>query len=186
MLTCFRSSTYGHLLHFRRPPTAHLLQRSEGEVTLLAYTFKMKFTEGGMKEFNRRVQALPQELIDEIRDLAFTTRGGTFNMQASTYTSKAPPRLSVSKATRDHFAKSYYGNSLFIFTDDRDLGKWLDSIDEAHLGMIRTVRVAKGRWVYDFKTTHDIRKIRKQMMRHAAYWRRQVESIEPILLESAI
>ncbi len=114
--------------------------------------------------FIQRFQCLPLELRIWVRDLVFTTPGGTFRISPGSYASIPPNRLVVSRAARAQFAVEYYGNSTFIFQDDRMLGRWLACIDMAHLDLIRWIRVSLDARLYDFQGGDDIRRVRKDAM----------------------
>ncbi|KAK4494304.1 hypothetical protein PRZ48_014602 [Zasmidium cellare] len=71
----------------------------------------------------QRLEALPQELYDEIYDLTFTPDGGTRNI-SDTY--RPPAQLQVSRATRLQFSKAYFGDgAVFRVQTEEVLGKWL-------------------------------------------------------------
>ena len=91
-----------------------------------------------MPELHERVQALPPEIFDRIKDLIFT-----FNSTKVTVDEhyKPPTQLRISKGTRLLFADAYYGSTVFEFKQPSIFYKWLDNLSKAHLNMIRVMEL---------------------------------------------
>ncbi|KAK4494841.1 hypothetical protein PRZ48_014197 [Zasmidium cellare] len=117
-----------------------------------------------------RVQSLPQELYDEIYKLTFTAAPGprypaktifmkpTHGAEREIHGQKRPIELvtrqfhghdaiallQVDQASREKFARSYYGgpDALFMFNRRKPAEMWLKSLSEHHRGYLRHVGLA--------------------------------------------
>ena len=109
-------------------------------------------------ELAERLQSLPQELFDQIYDEVFTAAAGTEVHIDGRY--QPPVQLRVTHASREQFAKSYYGTITFRFCVDigpnpfrRDPSRkqrpgsrlqcliwWLQSLPDMHLSLLRDIR----------------------------------------------
>lgn len=96
-----------------------------------------------MDELNKRINALPQELIDMISDEVFTADSDQVYEIATDY--KPPSTLQVSRSTRQKFAQSYYGNgSSFLFQQPATAQTWALSIPAAHRNLICQLKSVVG------------------------------------------
>lgn len=94
---------------------------------------------------NDRVQALPAELFKYIRDFVFTAPSGRIiDVTCSNCTRSMENQLQVDRATREAFARTYYGNNTFLMPRPRDLGSWLHLLPEPHRQSLTAVRVIAG------------------------------------------
>lgn len=109
-----------------------------------------------MDDLAARVQSLPQELYDHIYSEVFTAPFDLAKIEIKVDDSYKPPaQLQVSRASREQFAQSYYGNTLFVFNSDDDYGgdltdadfipiydtygtlvPWLKSLSKFHFAML--------------------------------------------------
>lgn len=54
---------------------------------------------------------------------------------------KPPKYLSISRHSREHFARTYYGNTVFTFEDTQpELYRWLSSLPQSHTQLLREIR----------------------------------------------
>lgn len=88
-------------------------------------------------ELAARVQDLPAEFFNNIRDLVLNPSSDTVDIQKD----KFPVELQVSRATRAQFAAQYYGNTAFrivprgsnsSYGAHDPLFKWLESLEQHH------------------------------------------------------
>lgn len=85
------------------------------------------------------VDTLPAELYNQIRELVFTPLATKRRFIDESY--KPHSCIQVSRATRSHFAKSYYGDGAVFFVP-RDLAvKWASSLPKEHLHQIGDIRL---------------------------------------------
>lgn len=85
------------------------------------------------------VQALPSELYNEIFELTFTVNKREIN------TIHHPPALlHVTRATRQSFAKSYYGQGSIFYVPKELLNKFICSLPNAHSSIITEIRVREN------------------------------------------
>jgi hypothetical protein len=110
------------------------IEHSSDEASMAAFTMG---TETNLATLCELVQALPRELYDEIYNLTFTANGGEIHVDKNY---KPPAQLHVNRASRELFAKQYYGNTTFHFADPgtKVAGKWLGALQW------RTTRVLLG------------------------------------------
>ncbi|KAF2162719.1 hypothetical protein M409DRAFT_26956 [Zasmidium cellare ATCC 36951] len=116
------------------------------------------------------VQSLPTELYDEIYDLTFTAATGprypariilqkpTRGTEREVHSDRRPIELvthqfqghdtiallQVDHASREQFAKSYYGgpDALFMFNRRKDGERWLKSLNDRHRSYLRCIGLA--------------------------------------------
>ena len=102
-----------------------------------------------MKTLDELVQDLPRELYDEILRLTFTAEPAAHLIDKAY---KPPKRLRVSRQTREMFAASFYGSSVFdipeyinikhvYISENHYARKWLDSLPAAHVELLKNVRI---------------------------------------------
>ena len=132
------------------------------------------------RDLARRVQDLPGELYNIIYEYTFTVGPGERKI-SKTY--QPPSLLTVDRASRKLFAKSYYGSSGSSFVHNRNgtkevLIRWLRSLPRRHLRLLNEVKE-----VYYFTTSHDkLRKVnavvlcRCQMGIKAEHWQNCFDS----------
>jgi hypothetical protein len=86
--------------------------------------------------FDDRVQALPPELFNEIRDLVLTCPLSE-NEISINKKYRLPAQFHVSKELRRRFSKAFFETFTFSFPDGLTLVKWLLSLERPHRNMIR-------------------------------------------------
>ena len=85
-----------------------------------------------------RVQALPQELYDEIYHLTFTAVPSIQHIsKAKGY--RPPSCLQVNRATRKTIAPVYYSSIFYITREDG--WRWIASLSRSHFEMLNEVRI---------------------------------------------
>ena len=90
-----------------------------------------------MLELRQRLDELPAELYSAIYDLVFTVEAASLSVKPEYL---PPTILQVSNATRRQMAQQYYGTSQFHFNDFPLCLRWLLSLEDEHLMMLREVR----------------------------------------------
>lgn len=96
---------------------------------------------------DQRIQKLPQELRDMIKDFTFTP---SFNTRRIDKHYTPPSLLQVDRASRLQFGQSYYGgDSIFNFEDRKILCRYVKHLDDSHQELIKTFRLLCG-WVPGF------------------------------------
>lgn len=117
-----------------------------------------------MADLIERVQALPAELYNEIRDLTFTMAFGTIHIDAAY---KPPALIQVNRSSRksklsgifncyvdtfsDHclgskLAEPYYRSTSIFYVDRDVISKRLQSIDPAYVEMLNEIRLSNKRF----------------------------------------
>lgn len=104
--------------------------------------------------FRQRVRNLPQELLEEVYHWTFTASPGVRvfaisprpNTKAIATTIPFPSALHVSRASREMFARSYYGSGVFVSHDVEKavVRCWLDLVAPEHRLLIPELRIALG------------------------------------------
>ncbi|KAK4494925.1 hypothetical protein PRZ48_014281 [Zasmidium cellare] len=95
------------------------------------------------EDLDRRIQALPQELQDEILDHVLFIEPGEVTINTASY--KPPWQLRINRATRKKVAAHYYMTFTFKIRD-KELGPWslavlwLRSLTGDHQGMVSDIR----------------------------------------------
>ena len=91
-----------------------------------------------MDSLNILLHRLPQELYDHIYDEVFTAPSTRIDISRN-YSELH--LLSVSRVSREQFAKSYYQNTIFVVDHDKDLHLWLRAVaGSGHLQLLQEVR----------------------------------------------
>ena len=91
-----------------------------------------------MDSLPKQVQALPAELFNKTYDLTFTPATTAPTIDDSYF---PPQLLRVNKASRALFAGRYYDpTKTFEIDDNHTCARWLDSLPDEHLRLVRTVR----------------------------------------------
>lgn len=91
-----------------------------------------------------RIQSLPPELFNLVRNYVFTAVQGEIVNVNKGYNKdyKPPSSLQVSKATRRQFSRSYYGRGpIFECEDFNLLCKYLASLTPLHRGLLQRMRI---------------------------------------------
>ena len=112
------------------------------------------------KSLPELVQALPQELYDEIYDLTFTADDNA-TVELRRDSKPFPSLLHVDRSSRDIFAKSYYANTTFTLAhsyfgrpgpaEDLDFfNEWLGLTAE-HICLVENIIVKLEMRVYDIR-----------------------------------
>ncbi|KAK3705074.1 hypothetical protein LTR37_013441 [Vermiconidia calcicola] len=83
------------------------------------------------------MQSLPAELHDKIYREVFSYGKRSKYILNKSY--KPPARLHVDRKSRNEFAQSYYGHTLFI-SNAETVPLWLSSLPETHLDMLSEVQ----------------------------------------------
>ncbi|KAF2164758.1 hypothetical protein M409DRAFT_24663 [Zasmidium cellare ATCC 36951] len=95
------------------------------------------------EELDRRIQALPQEVQDEILDHVLFIKPGEVTINTTSYT--PPWQLHFNRATREKIAEHYYATSVFKISD-ADYGcfsvtsRWLKSLTAKHQAKVADIR----------------------------------------------
>ena len=92
-----------------------------------------------MATLHERVQKLPPELFNEIKDIVFSSTANRVMIDES-YT--PPTTLHVSNETRKQFAEMFYGSgTTFVFCQPSAFQRWLKSLGHEHLQMIQAIEI---------------------------------------------
>ncbi|CAK1358008.1 hypothetical protein CB0940_07334 [Cercospora beticola] len=93
-------------------------------------------------ELDHRIQALPQELQDEILDLTVAIKPTTVVIDKSY---KPPWQLAIDQALRRKVAQDYYSSTIFVVEDGRAkpplLRSWLTSLPADHTHLVSEIRL---------------------------------------------
>lgn len=90
----------------------------------------------GMDGLQRRLDALPAELLAHIYDLTFTAGPAVYAVNAHY---RPPANMQVSHSTRRKVAPEYYARTQFHCTNHLECLQWLLSLPPAHVQMLREV-----------------------------------------------
>ncbi|EME80099.1 uncharacterized protein MYCFIDRAFT_77881 [Pseudocercospora fijiensis CIRAD86] len=99
-----------------------------------------------MAELHDLLHTLPQELFDKIYDMTFAVNPAATIAVDESY--KPPVQLQISRATREDFAKRYYGSQAgFRSKDmrDRKVFQWLSNLPANHQRRISRIDLATFR-----------------------------------------
>ena len=103
--------------------------------TSLTNFIALNDTSTSMERLPQLVQNLPPELQDLIYDFTFTPNPQTVSIR---FDYKPPSLLTVDRASREKFAKSYYGTETIFIIETIFYGKqWLSSLPKSHLDLVR-------------------------------------------------
>ncbi|USW56841.1 hypothetical protein Slin15195_G101600 [Septoria linicola] len=95
----------------------------------------------GANTLRMRLESLPQELYNRIYDQVFTA-ACSIVVVAREGTRKAEYLLQVDRVSRAQYAKSYYGNTKFVFpTAIQDLVPWLRRMSRSELHLISDMAI---------------------------------------------
>lgn len=82
----------------------------------------------------QRVHNLPPELFNIVQDLTFTPDAPVVELNDSYQT---PRLLAIDQSSRNLFAQRYYGETIFTWTDLRQIVDWIRKIPPSHRAMIK-------------------------------------------------
>lgn len=85
------------------------------------------------------VQSLPRELYDEIFELVFTAPSFARAVVDRDY--KPPAQMQVSRATRRHYARSYYETTTFVLVAKAFVERWAMAVPKHERALISRLAV---------------------------------------------
>ena len=124
----------------------------------------------------KRMQALPQELCDQIHRYVLTPDPFEERQINSWY--KPPIHLHISRTIRDSFAREYYSKTAFTFYSEDLFMRWCDSLPAAHKAMLRQVYFVDSSWL----TTNHLIQSDFQGTRNAGIEQRVKQSAKRLLI----
>ncbi|KAK4618206.1 hypothetical protein CLAFUW4_12074 [Fulvia fulva] len=147
-----------------------------------------------MDELRGRIQGLPQELYDMIRDFTLTldtSENGNITINRDY---KPPVQLQIDSATRNKIAQEYYANTTFTFFKLHDgealCIKWLDSLSPEARTSLREVRLEapqpKRLSVYDGQPEGQLYLLLLSLTQHNMYMSGQSKTVARALLQKIL
>ena len=90
-----------------------------------------------MDDLRTRVQALPAELFERIREIFFTPKSGE---QEICKDCRPPKPLQIDSKSRETFAKGYYGGGRsFVFNQPYLMEKWIRALQTQYRALLQHV-----------------------------------------------
>ena len=90
---------------------------------------------------NDRIQALPQELQDIIRDYTLDYPTTPIAIMMS-YDYRPPINLQINRAIRSTFASTYYTNTTFHSSNSKLLTKFVTALSPEHRDLLESIRLS--------------------------------------------